>query len=178
MKLVNDGENNTITITQKIKKIGQILVKHKLMLVTAESCTGGGLSYYFTSVSGSSKWFERGFVVYSNLAKSECLQVLQKTISQYGAVSKNVVIQMAAGALKNSCADISIAITGIAGPKGGSLKKPVGTVWFAIGLKNGYRSRKIITFHQQFSGNRKAVIEKSILFIISKLFDSLMLRID
>jgi nicotinamide-nucleotide amidase len=171
MKLAHFGESNISTITQKIKKIGQILVNHQLTLVTAESCTGGGLAYYLTSIPGSSKWFERSFVTYNNLAKTELLQVSQKLIKEQGAVSESVAKKMVIGALKNSHADISIAITGIAGPDGGTLKKPVGTVWFALAFKN--TTTQTLTFHQHFSGSRNAVREKSIVFIIHKIYEKL-----
>lgn len=160
-------------IGEKAEKIGQFLTNHRLSLATAESCTGGGVSYALTSVPGASNWFERGFVVYSNLAKENLLSIPYKLILEFGAVSKEVALKMAQGALQHSKADLSIAVTGIAGPDGGSPEKPVGTVWFAIGLKN--RPEKLQSYHQVFSGDRQAVREKSILFILQALDDFLLL---
>ncbi|MBX3709742.1 MAG: CinA family protein [Gammaproteobacteria bacterium] len=107
-----------------------------LTLATAESCTGGGLSYWLTSVPGSSDWFERGFITYSNAAKIEMLNVNAQTLEEFGAVSEETAREMAEGALQNSHAHLAIAITGIAGPDGGSAEKPVGTVWMAWSGKN------------------------------------------
>ncbi len=118
-------------IEQLVIKLSESLLKREWKLVTAESCTGGGVAYYNTNLAGSSNWFERGFVTYSNLAKEECLGVKHETLIQWGAVSEQTASEMAEGALENSQAQVSIAITGIAGPDGGSIEKPVGTVWFA-----------------------------------------------
>src|SRR3990167_3251020 len=107
---------------------GIALKKHHLTLATAESCTGGGLSYWLTSVPHSSQWFERGFITYSNAAKIELLQVNPATLETFGAVSEPTAREMAEGALKHSQAKLSIAITGTAGPDGGTALKPVGTV--------------------------------------------------
>jgi nicotinamide-nucleotide amidase len=101
------------------------------MLVTAESCTGGWVAQAVTGIAGSSAWFERGFVTYSNAAKQELLGVSQKTLKKHGAVSEQTAREMAAGALKRSRGTVALAVTGIAGPGGGSDKKPVGTVIFA-----------------------------------------------
>ena len=102
-------------------------------LVTAESCTGGGVATAITRISGSAKWFECGFVTYGNVAKKEMLGVSQRTLGDHGAVSEEVAREMAAGALRRSHADVSVSVTGIAGPTGGSRKKPVGLVFFAWG---------------------------------------------
>lgn len=112
-------------------EIGNMLTKLGLTITTAESCTGGGLSYWLTQIPGSSNWFERGFVTYSNAAKMEMLGVQAQTLERFGAVSEETAREMAAGALAHSQADVSVAITGIAGPDGGSADKPVGTVWIA-----------------------------------------------
>lgn len=127
--------------------------KHKLKLATAESCTGGGLSYWLTSVPGSSNWFERGFVTYSNEAKIEMLGVRSQTLEAHGAVSEETVTEMAKGALERSHADWSIAITGIAGPDGGTPDKPVGTVWIGIGGRN----IPVIAKRMLFNGDRQEV---------------------
>jgi PncC family amidohydrolase len=112
-------------------KLGNILQERKLYCATAESCTGGALSAAITEIPGSSKWFDRGFIVYTNESKSQLLSVPAPVIMTYGAVSEETVCAMADGAIINSAADVSIAISGIAGPSGGSLKNPVGTVWIA-----------------------------------------------
>lgn len=106
-------------------------------MATAESCTGGWLSKTCTDLSGSSNWFDRGFVTYSDQSKQGLLQVAESTLEEYGAVSKQTAIEMAQGTLLNSNANISVAITGIAGPDGGNAEKPVGTVWIAWAIKNG-----------------------------------------
>ena len=112
-------------------RLGALLVNEQLKLVTAESCTGGWVAQCLTAIAGSSAWFDRGFVSYSNEAKQEMLGVPADTLAEYGAVSQPVAVAMAEGALRNSRADWAVAITGIAGPTGGSPQKPVGTVCFA-----------------------------------------------
>src|SRR4030066_898550 len=106
-------------------QVGGALKSHGLMLATAESCTGGGVAQAITEVAGSSAWFERGFVTYSNLAKQQMLGVSEATLKQHGAVSEAVVREMVAGALANSAAQVALAVTGIAGPDGGTADKPV-----------------------------------------------------
>ncbi|HEY0666310.1 MAG TPA: nicotinamide-nucleotide amidohydrolase family protein [Gallionella sp.] len=118
-------------------KIGSLLKAQGMMLVTAESCTGGGVAQAVTEVAGSSAWFERGFVTYSNLSKQQMLDVREETIYRHGAVSEAVVREMVAGALRCSAAQVALAVSGIAGPGGGTPGKPVGTVWFAWGLRDG-----------------------------------------
>lgn len=126
--------------------------QHKT-LTTAESCTGGAIAYTLTEISGSSQWFERGFVTYSNASKMELLGVKPQTIEQHGAVSRATALDMVSGALKQSLADIALAVTGIAGPTGGSLEKPVGTVFIAL-MERG----KMPQVKQHwFSGNRHEV---------------------
>ncbi|STX52038.1 Competence-damage inducible protein CinA [Legionella busanensis] len=107
----------------------------QLVITTAESCTGGLIASFLTDLSGSSAWFDRGFVTYSNLSKHEMLDVDLKLIEKHGAVSREVAQAMVQGALARSTADVAIAVTGIAGPTGGSLKKPVGTVYLAFALR-------------------------------------------
>ncbi|MGC2165047.1 MAG: nicotinamide-nucleotide amidohydrolase family protein [Gallionella sp.] len=118
-------------------QVGGTLKSHGLKLVTAESCTGGGVAQAITEVAGSSAWFERGFVTYSNLSKQQLLQVSETTLRQHGAVSEAAVREMVGGALSNSDAQVGLAVSGIAGPDGGTVDKPVGTVWFAWGIKHG-----------------------------------------
>ena len=117
-------------------QVGEALKAHGLMLATAESCTGGGVAQAITEVAGSSAWFERGFVTYSNLSKQQMLGVRESTLMQHGAVSEMTVREMVEGALKHSNAQVALAVSGIAGPDGGTPDKPVGTVWFAWGLKD------------------------------------------
>ncbi|MDH2917997.1 MAG: nicotinamide-nucleotide amidohydrolase family protein [Sideroxydans sp.] len=118
-------------------QVGIALKSHGLMLATAESCTGGGVAQAVTDIAGSSAWFERGFVTYSNLSKQQMLSVAEATLVAHGAVSEAVVREMVSGALTHSTAQIALAVSGIAGPDGGTLDKPVGTVWFAWGITSG-----------------------------------------
>ena len=118
-------------------QVGGLLKSHGMWLATAESCTGGGVAQAVTEISGSSAWFERGFVTYSNVAKMEMLDVQQVTLDEHGAVSEATVREMAEGALQHSHAHIALAVSGVAGPSGGTPEKPVGTVWFAWSLRNG-----------------------------------------
>ncbi len=137
------------------------------MLVTAESCTGGGVAYAITGLPGSSGWFERGFVTYSNLAKQEQLGVAEALITRHGAVSEKVAAAMAQGALQHSRADYSVAVTGIAGPDGGTAEKPVGTVCFGWSRRGATtRTTRIV-----FDGDRQQVRELSILTALQGLAD-------
>lgn len=138
------------------------LLAAKLILATAESCTGGWVAEAVTSIPGSSAFFDSGFVTYSNAAKQLMLGVQEQTLADFGAVSEQTAIEMAEGALSHSSADISIAITGIAGPDGGSPDKPVGTVWFAFG-KRGDLTRTAL---QQFSGDRQAIRQQAVIFAL------------
>ncbi len=128
------------------------LLKRSWMLATAESCTGGLIAAACTDLAGSSQWFERGFVTYSNAAKTELLGVDATLIARDGAVSESVVRAMAHGALDRSQAQVAVAVTGVAGPGGGSAAKPVGTVWLAWATPHGTTSEA-----QLFSGDRAAV---------------------
>jgi len=127
------------------------------MLATAESCTGGWVAQAVTSVAGSSAWFERGFVTYSNAAKQEMLGVKGNTLRKYGAVSEETAREMAKGALKRSRASIAVAVTGVAGPTGGSVSKPVGMVCFAVAT-----SRAVFSETRRFKGNRASVRRQSV----------------
>ncbi|MDH3310711.1 MAG: CinA family protein [Gammaproteobacteria bacterium] len=140
------------------RAVSHELKRQGLMLVTAESCTGGWLAQIMTSVAGSSEWFERGFVAYTNLAKREMLGVKTTILSRYGAVSEQTARAMAEGALTHSHAQVAIAITGIAGPSGGTPEKPVGTVCFAwAGKKRDTLGRK-----QIFAGDREGVRRQAV----------------
>lgn len=149
------------------ERLGQVLLAARQMLVTAESCTGGGIAHLITSIAGSSQWFERGFITYSNASKQELLGVGQELITTYGAVSEQTAVAMAQGALNNSRADISVAVTGIAGPDGGSEEKPVGTVCFAWGRRDDEtRTARVV-----FEGDRQQVRERAVLMAIEGLLD-------
>ncbi|MDD2701684.1 MAG: nicotinamide-nucleotide amidase [Sideroxydans sp.] len=134
-------------------QVGAALKSHGMLLATAESCTGGGIAQAVTSVAGSSAWFDRGFVTYSNLAKQQMLGVQEATLIAYGAVSEATVREMVEGALRNSTAQLALAVSGIAGPDGGTPDKPVGTVWFAWALANGITT----AVRHQLPGNRDEV---------------------
>lgn len=121
-------------------QVGARLKARGWMLATAESCTGGGVAHAVTAISGSSEWFDRGFVTYSNAAKQELLGVAEATLVAHGAVSEATAREMAEGALAHSAAQVAVAITGVAGPTGGSPTKPVGLVWFAV-ARQGNRTR-------------------------------------
>lgn len=133
-------------------QLAALLRTQQRMLATAESCTGGLIAAACTELSGSSDWFERGFVTYSNAAKSELLGVAPDLIASQGAVSESVARAMAQGALQHARAQVSLAVTGVAGPSGGSPEKPVGTVWFAWCLPEGTTSEV-----RHFAGDRAAV---------------------
>jgi nicotinamide-nucleotide amidase len=147
------------------EQVGAALREHSLTLVTAESCTGGWVAQVVTHTAGSSAWFDRGFVTYSNEAKVDMLGVRAKTLATQGAVSLQTAEEMAAGALTNSKALISLAITGIAGPTGGSPDKPVGTVCF------GWCSRGQApeSERRQFSGNRESIRRQAVVHALEGL---------
>ncbi len=128
------------------------------MMATAESCTGGFVAQVLTRIPGSSAWFDRGFVTYSNEAKQDLVGVLENTLSVHGAVSSAVAQEMAVGAIRCSRAEVAVSITGIAGPDGGSKEKPVGTVWLAWADRSG----NIINQGMHFAGDRQAVREASV----------------
>jgi nicotinamide-nucleotide amidase len=126
-------------------------------LATAESCTGGGVAAACTDLAGSSDWFERGFVTYSNAAKTQMLGVPADLIAAHGAVSQAVAQAMAEGALGHAAAEHAVAITGVAGPGGGSPAKPVGTVWFGFAQRRPDGQTRVQTEHRRFDGDRAAV---------------------
>ena len=134
------------------------------MLATAESCSGGLIAATCTDLAGSSAWLERGFVTYSNAAKTEMLGVDAALIAQHGAVSEPVARAMATGALQHSAAQVAVAVTGVAGPTGGSAEKPVGTVWFAWATPDGLTSEQ-----RQFAGDRAAVRQATVLHALHTL---------
>jgi nicotinamide-nucleotide amidase len=142
-----------LSVSQLSVSLGEKLLARGWRVATAESCTGGGIAAAITAVAGSSAWFEYGIVSYANHAKQKLLHVNSETLAQDGAVSQAVVEQMVTGVLVLSGAEIAVAVSGIAGPTGGTLEKPVGTVWFAWGLANGKINSQC--FH--FAGDRTAV---------------------
>lgn len=139
-------------------KVGQSLIQRGWMLVTAESCTGGWVGQAVTAVSGSSAWYERGYITYSNTAKCEMLGVQQATLDRHGAVSPQTAQEMAIGALNRSHAQISVSITGIAGPDGGTAEKPVGMVCFAWAAQDGLVQQET----HYFTGGREAVRRQAV----------------
>jgi nicotinamide-nucleotide amidase len=151
------------------KRLGARLKARRLKLATAESCTGGWIAQATTSVAGSSEWFERGFVTYSNPAKKELLGVRARTLSRHGAVSRETARDMAAGALKRSRAQVAIAVTGIAGPGGGTRRKPVGTVCFAWSRKGG----AVESVVRRFFGNRERIRRQSVVYALRGLLERL-----
>ena len=157
-----------------VQRLGGLLQACHLQVVTAESCTGGGVAYLMTSVPGSSHWFERGFVTYSNAAKRELLDVPADVLERYGAVSEETAAAMAKGALAHSHGQVSVAVTGIAGPEGGSAEKPVGTVCFAWSTTGGGTR----TARARFEGDRDRVREQSVLMAVQGLLDILEVASD
>jgi nicotinamide-nucleotide amidase len=149
------------------RKLAKTLTEHNLSIVTAESCTGGWLAKCCTDIAGSSAWFDRGFVTYSNASKQDMLNVNQQTLITHGAVSQYVAEEMAQGALNNSQADIAVAITGIAGPDGGTDDKPVGTVWITWAYPDKVKSQLF-----QFEGKREQIRYLAILAAISDLIEN------
>ena len=146
-------------------RVGQRLLAAGQKLATAESCTGGWVAQCLTAVAGSSDWFDRGFVTYSNEAKEEMLGVSPEMLIAHGAVSEPTAVAMAVGTLAHSRADWSLAITGIAGPSGGSPAKPVGTVCFAWAARNG----EVAVTTRHFVGGREAVRAQSVAFALEGL---------
>jgi len=142
-----------IELEELARAAGYALLAVGRRVVTAESCTGGWLAKAFTDIAGSSRWFERGYVTYSDAAKRQELGVESALLDARGAVSREVVLQMAHGALRVSAADIAIAISGVAGPDGGTAAKPVGLVWFGL----AERDRQSRAEQWQFPGGREAV---------------------
>lgn len=155
-------------LVELIQQIAAALKARGQMMATAESCTGGLIASACTEVSGSSDWFERGFVTYSNAAKCELLGVPAALIAEHGAVSEPVARAMAAGAVARAHAHWSVAVTGIAGPTGGSAEKPVGTVWLGWATPTG-----VFTERQHFDGDRAAVRQATVVHALAGLLQRL-----
>ena len=157
------------TLAALAARVGERLKQKGLMLATAESCTGGWVAQAVTSVSGSSDWFDRGFVTYSNDAKCDMLGVSVQTLAARGAVSEETAREMAAGALGRSRASAALAVTGVAGPTGGTPGKPVGMVCFAWALRDG----AIESETRRFEGDREAVRRQSVQHSLQGLLERL-----
>lgn len=161
------GPGLTQTLRQLAERLGASLLAGGWRMATAESCTGGGIAHRVTDIAGSSEWFDRGFVTYSNDSKHEMLNVSPETLAQFGAVSSATVEAMVTGALRYSTADIAVAVSGIAGPGGGSDDKPVGTVWFAWAQRGQPPLMRCVNFE----GDREAVREGSIRVALEGLLE-------
>lgn len=158
-----------MTLLELAEAVGIDLLKKGLMMTAAESCTGGWIAQAVTSVPGSSQWFERGFVTYTNTSKQQMLGVSADTLDTHGAVSEAVVKEMVQGALQHSEANVAIAVSGIAGPDGGSADKPVGTVWLA------WQQQGVdpIATRFLFQGDRQQVREQAVYQALQGLIDQL-----
>ncbi|MEA9392740.1 nicotinamide-nucleotide amidase [Acerihabitans sp. TG2] len=158
---------NDNDLVQLSARLGVALKQQSRFVTCAESCTGGWVAKSITDIAGSSAWFERGFVTYSNQAKTDMLGVKTSTLSLHGAVSGPVVLEMAAGALKVAAADYALAVSGIAGPDGGTVQKPVGTVWFGIASHNQAPFSQLM----HFAGGRDEVRRQAVHFALKTLLD-------
>ena len=170
---LTNTQNTEASLDDLASRIGDELASRNEMLVTAESCTGGWVSMLITSIAGSSNWFDRGFVTYSNEAKQEMLAVDKQVIEIHGAVSEETARHMVQGAVDNSHAQAALSVTGIAGPGGGSPEKPVGTVCFGW-LVDGQCETE--TCH--FSGNRQEIREQSVRQVLTGILARLETRSD
>lgn len=157
-------------LMQLSERIGLALKTRGATLTTAESCTGGWVAKVITDVAGSSAWFERGFVTYSNEAKAQMIGVKPTTLEAHGAVSEPVVVEMAIGAIKAARAAYAISISGIAGPDGGSAEKPVGTVWFGFASAAG----EGITRCECFAGDRESVRRQATAYALKTLWQQFL----
>ena len=157
------------TLEELADRAGKLLLEQGRMLATAESCTGGWVAKCITDIAGSSAWFDRGFVTYSNRAKQDMLDVAAATLEVHGAVSAATVSEMVRGALAHSRADVAVAVSGIAGPGGGAPDKPVGTVWFAWLVPGGAPR----VDRRQFDGDREAVRRQAVARALEGLVDVL-----
>ncbi len=151
-----------------VAELADLLLKKRCLLATAESCTGGLIAAACTDLAGSSAWFERGFVTYSNAAKVELLGVDADLIARHGAVSEEVARAMAQGALSRSRAQVAVSVTGVAGPTGGSAAKPVGTVWFGFATASGVTT-EVLTQRCLFAGDRAAVRHATVQHALQRL---------
>jgi nicotinamide-nucleotide amidase len=153
---------------QLATELGQLLLRKKWTITTAESCTGGGIGYCLTAVAGSSAYVDRGFITYSNKAKQQLLAVRSATLLQFGAVSEETVREMAQGAANAAGANVAVAVSGIAGPDGGSVYKPVGTVCFGFFI-NG----QLASSHLVFAGDRQQIRQQAIDYALKQSIELL-----
>jgi nicotinamide-nucleotide amidase len=153
------------------EQVGAALKSKNLVLTTAESCTGGWIGEVVTMVSGSSAWYDRGFITYTNAAKQQMLGVKAATLREHGAVSEAVVREMAAGALASSSAQIAVSVSGVAGPTGGTPDKPVGTVCIGWARKGGAAATEIRAETCHFDGDREAVRRQSVVRALRGVLD-------
>lgn len=168
-------KNNNDPQHEIARAIALTLVNRGWKIALAESCTGGLVCATLTDLAGSSDWFERGYISYSNAAKSECLDVPVEAIESFGAVSEQVAKAMAEGALRHANVNAAISITGIAGPTGGSAEKPVGTVCFGWAIKENAGDDVIntVTLAKHFNGDRQVVREQARDFVLSQFLELL-----
>ena len=152
-----------------VKTLAEILLSKNWKMAAAESCTGGLVCANLTELAGSSEWFERGYITYSNEAKEESLGVPATLIESFGAVSEQVAKAMAEGAQANSGVNTAISITGIAGPSGGSVDKPVGTVCFGWAIQSDAGEKRVLTKTMYFDGDRQAIREQACHYVLSEL---------
>lgn len=160
--------NSHLATRSLCQQLADLLLAQELKLVSAESCTGGLIAAACTDLAGSSAWFERGFVTYSNEAKIELLGVQAQLLQDAGAVSEGVARAMALGALAHSHAQVAVAVTGVAGPTGGSPAKPVGTVWFGFAVPG-----QLIIENCHFAGDRAAVRDATVQHAFTRLVELL-----
>ncbi len=165
MALLNDDD----ALIAQVATLADALRPRGLRIATAESCTGGLIAALCTSVAGSSDWFERGFVTYSNAAKTEALGVDANLVAAHGAVSEPVALAMAQGALRHSAADLAVAVTGIAGPGGATPGKPVGLVWLGWAWRGPQGSIEAEATHQVWPGDRTAVRSATVQWALDRL---------
>jgi len=159
----------TDTLSTLATLVGTRLKARGRLLVSAESCTGGWIAQAITAVAGSSEWFERGYVTYSNESKQELVGVEPETLARYGAVSEETAREMAVGALAASRASVAVAVTGVAGPSGGSAEKPVGMVCFSWALRDGATRTETC----RFTGDRGEVRRRSVIRALQGLIEAL-----
>jgi nicotinamide-nucleotide amidase len=152
-----------------VKTLAEILRSRNWKMAAAESCTGGLVCASLTALAGSSDWFERGYITYSNEAKAECLGVPVDLIEDHGAVSEQVAHAMAEGAQLQAGTNVAISITGIAGPSGGSAEKPVGTVCFAWAIRSDAGENRVLTKTMHFDGDRQSIRQQAGDYVLSEL---------
>ncbi|NKB64587.1 MAG: nicotinamide-nucleotide amidohydrolase family protein [Gammaproteobacteria bacterium] len=157
----------TPDLTEVVEKIAIHLVENQKTMVTAESCTGGGIAFSLTDLPGSSNWFDRAYVTYSNQAKEQMIGVKKETLNAFGAVSEAVAKEMAIGSLLDSQTDYALSVTGVAGPGGGTPEKPVGMVCFGWAGKTKQNREFAITETQYFQGDRQSIRQQTITYSLS-----------